>query len=257
MNGEMVRAVLSGRKTQTRRLVQSRRAPISFLGGRGEEHDLSCWGWAFDGPDHHGYMVLERGLNERFGNGRISIPCPYGEPGDRLWIRETWYDDFGGADLPRSCDVDGMPDGILYRADHDCRNFEAGCPCNPDGNGKRSEWRPSIHMPRWASRLTLEVTGIRVERLQDISEEDAKAEGVMPWSQADVKRVACPCGPDGPEADPDPHVDGCAWGVDDEIDPDIEPHRAAFALLWNRINGKRAPWASNPWIWVVSFRRAT
>lgn len=226
MNGEMVRAVLSGRKTQTRRLVQSRRAPISFLGGRGEEHDLSCWGWAFDGPDHHGYMVLERGLNERFGNGRISIPCPYGEPGDRLWIRETWYDDFGGADLPRSCDVDGMPDGILYRADHDCRNFEAGCPCNPDGNGKRSEWRPSIHMPRWASRLTLEVTGIRVERLQDISEEDAKAEGVSDSGVGNMRAFAM-----------------------------MGRHRYWFASLWDSINGKRASWESNPFVWVVSFRR--
>lgn len=213
MSGPMVRAILEGRKTQTRRIC-SHRYGIGFLGGQGQKDDPECWGYSFDGPDHHGYVVLARGLNERHNHGCISMPCPYGEPGERLWVRETWFDDMPG-------DAPMLEDGrILYRADHDCRSFEAGCPCNPDGDGKRSEWRSPRFMPRWASRLTLEVTDARVERLQDISEEDAVAEGVAR------------------------DVPGCVRGA-----------RTAFASLWDTINGKRALWASNPFVWAISFRR--
>jgi hypothetical protein len=108
--------------------------------------------------------------------------------------------------------------------------------------------RPSIHMPRWASRIDLEILSVKVERLQDITEEDARAEGAPL-----VGTVGCPC--EGEEEDPGPtHLARCRWG-DIEIDPGITPHKASFRVLWNQINGDRAPWDSNPWAWRIEFRR--
>lgn len=224
MSGAMVRAILDGRKTQTRRIVTTRH-PVTCIGSSDERDDPSSWGYFFDGPDHNGYMVLGRGHDEREDHGRISIPCPYGAPGDRLWVRETWclahpdyHTEEEGERLGRP-----MRDGrwCHYAATDDV-----------DENDGRSPWRPSIHMPRWASRLTLEVAAIRVQRLQEITDEDTRAEGVT-------------------------------FG---EMQPAIingEPGRAmifkardAFAYLWNAINGDRALWSSNPWVWAVTFRRA-
>lgn len=90
--GPMVRAILADKKTQTRRIVTTRE-PLQFIGGRGEEADPDKWGWFFDGPDHHGYMVLGRGHDERHDHGITSIRCPHGEPGDRLWVKETFSTD--------------------------------------------------------------------------------------------------------------------------------------------------------------------
>lgn len=223
----MVRAILEGRKTQTRRVVTTRE-PLQFIGGRGEEDDPSNWGWFFDAPDHHGYMVLGRGHDDRHDHGRISIPCPHGDVGDRLWVRETF------ALLTSHCwDEPGVitkgGGTVAYRA-------------STDESLLVDRWRPSIFMPRWASRLTLEVTEVRLQRLQDISEDDARAEGV------------------------------------DEIVAKAPTARDAFRLLWDSINGKPRPvldddgervldddgrpimdasrsWASNPWVWAVSFRK--
>lgn len=209
---KMVRAVLNGRKTQTRRLVNARH-PITFIGSAGEEDDPSKWGYFFDGPDHNGYMVLGRGHDDRHNHGSISIPCPYGVPGDRLWVRETWGLHAFGDETDwergsiRGCterELRGQYD-ITYRADWG--PIQEGC-C----------WRPGIYMPRWASRITLESTAVRVQRLQDISDDDARAEGV---------------------------------------DIGGHPHyRSAFAELWGRINDKRAPWDTNPWVWAITFRAA-
>jgi hypothetical protein len=96
-------------------------------------------------------------------------------------------------------------------------------------------------------RVSLDVAGIRVERLKNISEEDALAEGVKPLGD-----IGCPCG-DMEIEDPAPdHLPGCRWG-DVDIDPDEEPYRAGYRVLWDKINGKRAPWSSNPWVWVIDF----
>jgi hypothetical protein len=165
-SGPMVRAILDGRKTQTRRAI---RPPMPWRDG---------WGV---------------GLGE--------YNCPYGQPGDRLWVRETW--------APKQWEK-----GACYRATGDL--LDTG----------HCQWRPSIHMPRWASRITLEVIGVRVERLQDISEADAEAEGCEPLPM---------CG--GPE------VGG------------YNCYQSGFELLWGSINGKLAPWSSNPWVWVVEFQR--
>jgi hypothetical protein len=179
----MVCAILAGTKTQTRRVVKPRGLP--------------CW------------SVQPADIP------RILPFCPYGQPGDRLWVREAFGDCTKGADI-----MAGMHyDPPLYRADADSYGL-----LGHDGLGPVYEeeirWRPSIHMPRKFSRITLEVTDVRVERLQDISEADAKAEG---------------CGP----ATAYPHQ-----------------YRDAYAALWEQINGPGS-WAANPWVWVVEFKRVT
>lgn len=154
------------------------------------------------------------------GNGFSSSPCqhvksPYGV-GDRLWVRETWRC-FGG----REYEYQQIKENIIYRATAD---------------SDEGEWRSAIFMPRWASRLSREVTDVRVERLQDISDEDADAEGF---------------GGDCPEsAFPEfSWSDAARYGSQSIID--------SFAELWDLMNGKRAPWASNPLVGVVSFQKVT
>lgn len=213
-SGALVRAILRGRKTQTRRAVRladgaGQPGAIAHLHGR---EWAATWGHVPQSPtDHGGVPWVHREL----------IRCPYGEPGDLLWVRETWAR-VPAAAFRCSREDDGSmvphrvsPDGrwwALYRAGW-TRVKPADC------------WRPSIHMPRWASRLTLRVTEVRVERLQDISEDDAEAEGVDPYEY--------PSGPLAPS------------------------HRGAFFELWDKLNAQRAPWRSNPWVWVVSFERVT
>lgn len=144
--------------------------------------------------------------------------CPFGNISDRLWVRETF--------CPRS-------NGMLVMEQIQRSFFRA-----TDGEGERNtkphnwRWRPSIHMPRWASRITLEITNVRVERLQEISEEDAHAEGI--W--------------------PDP---GGRFQQARGVGPFTEDPRLAFRWLWDSINGKYPDkaWAASPWVWVVSFKR--
>ena len=196
-NSEMVRAILDGRKTQTRRVIKPQPIPatvhplctanISYLG---EGHYSILW----DTPKGDGGLYRDRDSHSPF-------LCPYGIPGDRLWVRETWN---GNRDI-----------GIAYKATDPLMN---GCP-----------WRPSIHMPRWASRITLEVTNVQVERVQDISEEDAKAEGVCIHNFSECQR----------------ENNLAFW----------ELYRHGFRSLWDSINGKRGyGWDSNPWVWVVKFK---
>jgi hypothetical protein len=191
-SGPMVRAILAGAKTQTRRVVKPQYASCSVT-------------WGCKAGSGFGFF---------FGGHDDLVKCPYGQPGDRLWVRETGWerpirtarDLREGADTWEKYyyDADGLSEG-----DHE--QFKAW-------GFKR---RPSIYMPRWASRITLEVTGVRVERLQDIGEQDAKAEGVNTKSRGDGT---------------------------------ILPSYL-FQSLWDSINAKRAPWASNPWVWVISFER--
>lgn len=179
----MVRAILDGRKTQTRRVIPDE------------------W-WRCLDPD------------DEDDRAQALTMCPYGAPGDRLWVRETWAWS-GDTTVPEDERV--ARGDVWFRAD-------------PERTNPAIKWHPSIHMPRWASRITLEVTAVRVERLQAITEEDARAEG-----HSSEPNPACVNGEPG-------HV----W----YFDP-----RTWFAHLWNAINSKRAPWASNPWVWMVGFRR--
>lgn len=202
--GELVRAILEGRKTQTRRLVKP--STVAWLGSNAGGMDSAI--------DH----------------------CPYGSPGDRLWVRESW----GDADHYYQGHVNDCPSVVAYST-RDAIQFDADEPTPiaatdmASWNWDKMKWRPSIHMPRWASRIDLEVVEVRVQRLQDITEEDAREEGLDEWIPCNVitglKGVRL----------------GGAFRQ--------ATCREHFAWLWDIINGKRATWASNPWVWAITFRR--
>lgn len=189
----MVRAIMAGTKTQTRRVVK----PV----GQDDGFVLKDYGdgwWPYRSDDGESPMK---------GDNEIPHSCPYGQPGDRLWVRETWLT------------VDG--ERAFYRADY---------AHNPKGDSEHGvAWRPAIDMARWASRITLEVTSVRVERLQDISEADAVAEGA----------------PEGPTPM------ACMYSQAAVLKT---RYREGFAALWEQINGPGS-WDANPWVWVVQFRR--
>lgn len=189
-NTEMVQAILAGRKTQTRRVVKD--CPDGFEWVLKKPGDSLCYAGKLNG-----------GSSQYWESSPYF--CPYGRPGDTLWVRETWADN-----------IPGCPNGITYRADHQDPNGDG--PANP------IKWRPSIFMPRWASRINLTITGVRVERLQDITEDDAKAEGIEQL--------------------------GGGVGV---LNHKYGMMTTLYAELWNSINGKKHLWASNPWVWVIEF----
>lgn len=146
-SGPMVRAILDGRKTQTRRVVKPQPDQRYYLRSGENVPGGEAWACEWDGDEHNGMELHQQ-----------TIRCPYGVLGDRLWVRET-----------HALWVPGCKGGISYKADH----------IDPRGDGPSApiKWRPSIHMPRYASRILLAITGVRVERLHDISEDDALAEG--------------------------------------------------------------------------------
>lgn len=193
-SGPMVRAILEGRKTQTRRIVKPQ--PPQYINElHGDElskrapYALEC--------NETGNIV---GSGFQDDNDAL-YKCPYGTVGDRLWVREAFHK------------ISGNTQACVYRAS--CEN----------GSEKNYKFTPSIHMPRWASRITLGITGVRVERLQDISEADAIAEG---------------CEPVNPITDNDVEANGpCAFG---------------FKLLWQSIYGPDS-WDENPWVWVLDFEK--
>jgi len=218
-SGPMVRAILSGQKTQTRRVMREQICEPGVV-------RMACPGYC--------EVVNEHG---------VSIPgfrCPYGKPGDRLWVREAHH---------RT--TDGRSILIGYEVPGENREYEA------PGVGRVREFRhhlggwggrvsrnfPSIHMPRWASRITLEITGVRVERLQDISEADAFAEGIQrlenhSWNAGPARPLGTYRGLD-------------EWSEDEGFWTDAV---SAYAALWDSINGPGA-WDANPWVWVVEFKR--
>ena len=183
----MVRAILDGRKTQTRRVMKFKNGGVQ--------------------PRHNDFP----------GMRQIMRNCPFGQPGDRLWVREAF------SIVPRTayrCS-EGVQQVLRPDDDHDAAIYREGWVRSQSG----FRWRPSIHMPRWASRITLEVTAIRIERLQDISDQDCWAEGIEPM--------------------PDTH----GW-----LARAAEYPREAFADLWVETSGDGS-WEVNPWVWVIEFRR--
>lgn len=205
-NAEMVRAILDGRKTQTRRPVKF---PVL-------DKNLGC---ELAGNELAGELSAGNYLNSAFG-----------KPGDRVWVRETFQGPLFDYDLMDSYCKDPTPfekpEFCVYKAD--------GVPA-PEFYDADDElhccWRPSIHMPRWASRILLGITDVRVERLNAISEEDARAEGIIDGGCLN-------CG--------EPEPCGCANPEPDATD--------AFAYLWQSIYGQES-WNANPWVWVIEFER--
>lgn len=205
-NSEMVRAILDGRKTQTRRIIKT--VPTT--------HDFHGWIMSSTCTKDEGKACWAIGDSPLLKDP-IRLNCPLGKIGDRLWVRETWRkfnasDECGCSEYPCGCPKNNA---VLYRA---------------SGDSGESKWKPSSQMPHWASRILLEITGVRVERLQDISEEDAVAEGVAP-------------------------LHGGYWK---HYQPGWTQHqlsaRGSFVTLWNSINGVDA-WYKNPWVWVIEFKQ--
>ncbi|WP_317451474.1 hypothetical protein [Pseudomonas azotoformans] len=223
-NGAMVRAILSGQKTVTRRLVKGNQIP-SRSKSDSPEHQ-----WIAVVQDHPRWGFAAFGATEQECAAELAMygGCPYGRRGDRLWVRETWAADAQVDEVAPRDLSQGEP--IYYAADGAAR--QTGCAMIKPGKG-----RPSIHMPRWVSRILLEITDVRVERLQDISEEQALAEGIIP------------------------HVRG-GWhwhphdpsNVDDWHQFGFKSPAFAFQDLWIGTGGD---WDSNPWIWCVNFKRVT
>jgi len=222
-SGPMVRAILERRKTMTRRVVdpQPKVELFPFLG----QDNKPTGEFAF--VDHP--RVISK-----------HIRCPHGVPGDRLWVRETWV----------TCkEWDALPpreiDAMWVRQTETFPIWRlADGPNVASKSGVDGKVRPGIFLPRRFSRLTLELTEVRVERLQDITEADAIAEGceACDITDADIR-----------EALNNPMDEGAAYMV--AFGPGTITAKCDFIQLWDSINGKKHPWESNPWIWVESFRK--
>lgn len=227
-NGEMVRAILDGRKTQTRRIMKPQPEPCP-RGGH----------WWPSNVFKTMLHVEEEMQNGKGGwGGLVGDACPFGDVGDRIWVREAYR-------FPASLD-DVSPTGVGEMAvatgyrkpwaptfyeftgtfSDGWKGFET-----PPKVSDAGKLRPSIHMPRWASRILLEITDVRVERLNAISEEDARAEGIIDGGCLN-------CG--------EPEPCGCANPEPDATD--------AFAYLWQSIYGQEN-WNADPWVWVIEFKR--
>lgn len=227
MAGAMVRAVLAGTKTVTRRLVKL---------PDGVEFDGRC------NPDGRGGWTAVRASTQSEPTGTRMIECHVGQLGDRLYVRETWAEMSPGRKMTR----------IAYRADMIAQNPTTRLtrdlvPWALDDSGhvgySVDRWRPSIHMPRRAARLFLDVVSVRVEQLQDITEEDAMAEGIQRF---DGKRNEVRFG-------------SCDLSERDRCrDWNHLPRSptAAFIALWDSLATESTRWCKNPWIWRVEFARA-
>jgi len=220
-SGPMVRAILDGRKTQTRRALN--------VGTEFQPSRTPGYQWTFRG-DSRGRA--RSGTWQDFRTNDLLALCPCGRVGDRLWVKETWSPDHA-AFYPN------FP--IAYRANGEV-DIEGGKAFSPEsGTYHPFKWRPSIFMPRRASRLTLEVTAVRVERLNDISEADAMAEGVECEAYENGRPVS-----------------RCWWDYGRKCwsgaFPNGKEAAGSFRTLWEEINGPGS-WEANPWVWVIEFKR--
>lgn len=237
-SGPIINAILAGRKTQTRRVIKCN---CNCL------HNGKLLGeWGLSKPPYRWTGAKDDALWQLFGESPVvgdwvewfqtdvddyaseKVPCPYGKPGDRLWVRESWLK----LDRDHRHDVSKPNDWLVPWGDKPRRN---GCAYKADATSESERcrlelgyknWTPSIHMPRWASRITLEVTNVRVERLREITEADSQAEG----------------------------VEMCEHFAKAQHGHPLQPHRTAFAWLWASIHGRES-WCANPWVWVVEFKR--
>lgn len=207
----MVEALLDGRKTLTRRVVKSEKVDIFT-------EDIK-FGYTTFTPEQH---ISVRGKwydNGEARYGESFVKCPYGQPGDTLYVRETWQHTRWALNMS----LTDENSGYIYKASENGRDWEQ--------NDENWKWKPGIHLPKEGSRIWLEITDVRVERLQDISKEDAKAEGLYrEW-------------------------DGSHYWFRDYggLSGLLKDAVRSFKSLWDKINGEKHPWDSNPWLWCVSF----
>jgi len=208
---EMVKAILEGRKTQTRRTIKPQ--PPS---------DADVFAWF--APEIKEGKAPEGCWYENENGLTFHCKCPYGQVGDHLWVRETWT--VGAYSPNKVADVIYKAGDLKYHITVSWSTIIDWLGVDRDWGGWIPDnWRPSIFMPRWACRITLEITGLRVERLQEITEEDAEAEGES-WR-------------DG----------GGSWD-----NPEIIGAVENYAHLWDSLNAKRGyGWKTNPWVWVIEF----
>ncbi len=206
-NGAMVRAILAGQKVQTRRAVKWNKVAsglnLRFTGLNAQRYPK---GW-----------VLESDSRTSSEWRCQPTPCPFGQPGDRLWVRETWMD-LTGTGIEHRDLATGKRTRYAYGAES-----PKGSASDEARKDYGLRWRPSIHMPRDACRLVLEITAVRIERLQAITEADAIAEGAPAKAETSELR----------------------W-------QHYVPHAQGFIDLWNSTGGD---WDSNPWVWVIEFKR--
>ncbi|MGE6584440.1 morphogenetic protein [Raoultella planticola] len=211
-NAEMVLAILDGRKTQTRRIMKVQPSEDFTPMNMALEPDYKARWYTPGIVDKDGY--LQPANKEAFGvaNENEGYSCPFGAVGDRIWVRETW---------------------ARYNIDQDSHDmaYRATTPADWPGEG---HWRPSIHMPRWASRILLEITDVRVERLNSLSEEDAMREGI------DADRLAE--SQDNYDCIADHNMTGRPTA------------KGYFSDLWQSIYGSDS-WNANPCVWVIEFKR--
>jgi hypothetical protein len=214
----MVRAILEGRKTQTRRIVK-RQPPLAFEWNRVRR--VGQW------------FHIEADYNQKEQRNEpvmFTVDSPHGIEGDRLWVKETFTRVHPGMLQSLDPDPDSPQGETVFRAD--ANGGYVGAMID------RAKWRPSIFMPRKLSRITLEITNVRVERLQDISEEDAWAEGCRRGEPTEN-------GGWFPADEPGPRGSTSGWDC----------ARDWYADLWDLLNGDKQPWDSNPWVWVIEFPR--
>lgn len=209
---QRVRALLIGQQTQTRRIMKSQAfAP-------GQDNHEGCYG--FDVISNHlrGHHVMEM--------SDLSYQCPFGQPGDKLWVRETWR----GPEVPEEQLAEYAKSPLEFRNAHYCHyRADSSAMVNAqDENANHAGWQTGIHMPRWASRIDLLITSVRVEKIQDISDDDVMAEGVQT----------------------DSHFLNNFFTMNSES---IAP-KAAYKKAWEKQYGSTS-WEVNPWVWVIGFER--
>lgn len=229
-NADSIRAMLDGRKSQTRRIVKP----------QPNEDRWKSWVVPEARPyfqtDEHGKVVMTHAIFHHQSDGLplVAWRCPYGQPGDLIWCRETW-----GVGC-RPDPYQGWRDGLEYRADesflqHDCDLLPLHFVTPPEGvdlDEYASGWKSPTQMPRWASRLTLRLTAVRVQRVQEISESDCYAEGIEAWLEHDENLPR--------------YADGTPNKYNNI--------RQAYAYWWNSINAKRGyPLADNPWVRALTY----
>ena len=206
-NPEMIKAILNGTKCMTRRILKPQ-------------------------PPHHDWNIVRASHHNFLGPNSQWMKCPYGTAGKQLWVRETYaaeekWDDLAPSEIKEACINDFQdPSRIWYKASEDWERWDLHEP--------RGKVRQSIFMCRWMSRIQLEILEIRVERLQDITTEDAKAEGLVHWLSL---------------------FSGIVYYGIKQADIWEQDPRKTFERLWDDINGKDYPWSSNPFVWKISFKR--